>query len=380
MDITIQKTISFILFILIGILLKLKFSSKEEVNGIKKIILNLALPATIFIALLGVKVTPQLIVLPFLALALNFLLYYSFPIFLPILGIKKNTPKYRTSRLLLASLAPGLSCFPFVLEFLGEMYLAKAAMADLGNKVFVLIFLYSIAMNWYGQQHRISPQKNKSKIKSLVMALAFEPVNVFILAALILLFFGFSLATLPVFITDTLSKLSVIMTPLVLLFIGLTVDIKRKDFFKLLSLLIIRAGIVVLSIGFFITIAEITIPNDILLALTFGLSACSFWPFAHISSISAKEADLPKKLKTFDTRFAVNILALSFPFSTLLIVGVFSSGDTFSNTYAIFLLGGVLLFLGLIPFFLKKIPSFMNTTLKSKLKWFRFKTTATEQL
>ena len=49
------KALSFILFIVIGILLKSKFTSKEEVNGLKKIILLLALPATIFIALLKIK-------------------------------------------------------------------------------------------------------------------------------------------------------------------------------------------------------------------------------------------------------------------------------------------------------------------------------------
>jgi len=54
-DVGIQKTIVFLFFIFIGVLLKVKFKSKEEITGIKKVILNLALPATIFIALLGVR-------------------------------------------------------------------------------------------------------------------------------------------------------------------------------------------------------------------------------------------------------------------------------------------------------------------------------------
>ena len=66
MDIGIQKTIVFLFFIFIGVLLKVKFKSKEEISGIKKIILNLALPATIFIALLGVKVELHLLILPLL--------------------------------------------------------------------------------------------------------------------------------------------------------------------------------------------------------------------------------------------------------------------------------------------------------------------------
>ena len=144
-----EKTLVFILFIGIGMLLRFKFSSNEEVNGIKKVILNLALPATIFIALLGVTIETSLLLLPLLALVLNVFLFLSASVVLPLLGIQKNTASYRTARLLFASLAPGLSCFPFVLEFLGETYLAKAAMADLGNKVFVLIVLYLVAMRWY---------------------------------------------------------------------------------------------------------------------------------------------------------------------------------------------------------------------------------------
>ena len=162
MDIGFQKTIVFLFFIFIGVLLKVKFKSKQEVNGIKKIILNLALPSTIFIALLGIKVELHLLILPLLALGLNLLLFLAMPLVLPIMGIGKGSPEYRTAKLLVPSLAPGLSSFPFILEFLGEDYLAKAAMSDLGNKVFVLFFLYLVAMNWHyalqsGQQKMAAP-------------------------------------------------------------------------------------------------------------------------------------------------------------------------------------------------------------------------------
>ena len=174
MDITLQKTITFMLFIGVGLLLKLKFPNKSEITGIKKVILNLALPATIFIALLGIEVKIELLALPLLALVLNFLLYAIFPYILPLLGIPKDSAKFRTARLLIPSLAPGLSCFPFVLEYLGDNALAKAAMADLGNKIFVLIFLYIIAMRWYYAANRIEGTSQGSKIKSLLKSLIAE--------------------------------------------------------------------------------------------------------------------------------------------------------------------------------------------------------------
>lgn len=184
MDVSFQKTLVFLLFIFVGYLLKSKFTGKAEVLGIKKIILNLALPATIFVALMGIDVAPNLLLLPLLALVLNFLLFYSFPFVLPLLGIQKDTADYRTARLLAPSLAPGLSCFPFVLEFLGEDYLAKAAMADLGNKIFVLVILYLFAMNWYLKLRKIKGKTGSSKIKDLLKAMVSEPVNIFILMAL----------------------------------------------------------------------------------------------------------------------------------------------------------------------------------------------------
>ncbi len=353
MDVSLQKTITFILFIGIGLLLKVKFSTKAEVVGIKKIILNLALPATIFIALLGIKVEADLLLLPLLALILNALLFFVFPLLLPILGIEKETPNYRTAKMLIPSLAPGLSCFPFVMEYLGDSYLAKAAMADLGNKVFVLMILYIVAMNWHYKVQEKKAQSGKAKLKSLGIAMISEPVNVFIAAALLLVGFGLNMESLPFFASETLSRLSLLMTPLVLLYIGLAVNIKKDQLIQILGVLMLRAGFVIVITGLLVIFAGISIKNDILLMLSFGLSACSFWPFAHISAVDAAEPN--EKKKTFNPNYAVSILALSFPLSTILILGILSSGKIFAETTNIFLLGGILSVAGFgLPFFLQK--------------------------
>lgn len=378
MDYTLQKTFTFLLFIGIGLLLKFKFESKEELTGIKKIILNLALPATIFIALLGVQIDAALLSLPFIALSLNILLFLLFPYLMPLTGIKKNSPEYRTARLLVPSLAPGLSCFPFVLEYLGEEYLAKAAMADLGNKVFVLIILYLVAMNWYYSKRAITDQSKASKLKSLTMAMISEPVNIFIVIALILVFFGFKMESLPFFISDTLTRLSVIMTPLVLLFIGLAVKIKRQQIYKIFSLLFLRAGFVCLISGIFIFIANISVQQDILVLLSFGLSACSFWPFSHIAVVGSQELHIKKKQKTFNSTFGVNILALSFPLSTVMILAILSSGNLFSNGYSVLILGLIFTLIGTVPFLLKKAFKMRKKEGRQKTNWIIYKTTRTE--
>ncbi len=378
MDFTLQKTITFLIFIGIGLLLKLKFKSKEEVNGIKKIILNLALPATIAIALLGVQIDSGLLLLPIIALLLNYILFWSFPYLVSFIGLDKKSPQYRTARLLIPSLAPGLSCFPFILEFLGEDYLAKAAMADLGNKVFVLIILYLIAMNWHYKLRDQKNQKNSAKVTALLKALITEPVNMFIVVALLLVSFGISMDSLPFVISNSLQRLSVLMTPLVLLFIGLAVKIQKKQLSQLISILFLRAGLVTSLCGIVVALGIITVNNDILLFLAFGLSACSFWPFAHISAVDSHEKAVKKKFKTFDSNFAVSILALSFPLSTGLILTILSSGDLFAKTPAIFTLSIVLIAIGFIPRLFTKVTAIRRKAEKEKMEWIRYRTSLTE--
>lgn len=360
MEVGFEKTLVFLFFIFLGMILKTKFKSQQEINGIKKIILNLALPATIFIALLGIKVEASLLLLPLMALLFNALLFVVSPFLLPIVGFKKNTPAYRTARLLIPSLAPGLSCFPFVLEFLGDDYLAKAAMADLGNKIFVLIILYLVAMHWFYSRNQASRTGRKEKLVSLLKTLVTEPVNLFIGFALLLLFLGLNMQSMPFVISDTLSKLSLMMTPLVLLFIGLAVKIKKKQFLQILSMLLIRASLVFFLAAIFVAVSGHNLQNDILLILSFGLSACSFWPFAHLSLVDSLE--LEKKSKTFDSNFAIAILALSFPLSTTLILGVLNSGPLLDSPINTLFAGSVLLLLGttfpLIKLLSRKISKF----------------------
>lgn len=368
MDLSLQKTLTFILFIGIGLLLKFKFKSSEEKNGIKKIILNLALPATIFIALLGIKIDQNLLWLPVLALGLNLALYFIFPVVFPLLGFPKDSPHYRTARLLIPSLAPGLSCFPFILEYLGKDYLAKAAMADLGNKVFVLIILYIIAMRWHYTIQNTEATSNTTRLKALLVSLLSEPVNIFIAAALILVGFGLNMEKLPFVISETLQRLSLMMTPLVLLFIGLAVNIRKKQFVQVLAMLTLRAGFVTFIIAIGIMLTGITATHEILFLLAFGLSACSFWPFAHIAVVGVKERDITPRRQTFNSDFAVNILALSLPFSVVLILIVLSSGETFGSASRLFILAGLLILGGILPIYLLKMRSVMLLNRQKKNK------------
>uniref|UniRef100_UPI0040476AA1 hypothetical protein n=2 Tax=Roseivirga sp. TaxID=1964215 RepID=UPI0040476AA1 len=357
MDSALAKTLTLLLLIAIGFLLKKKFKGSEQVNGIKNIILNVALPATIFVALMGVQINASLLFMPLLALVFNFLLYLLTPLLLKLFSIERQSPKGRTLMMLVPSLAPGLSCFPFILEYIGEEQLANAALADVGNKFFVLIFLYVMAMNWYYANNANDDSNSKSKLKSLLVSLIKEPINVIIILAISLLSLGLNLTTLPSFLSETFVRLSAIMTPLVLIFIGLAVKLSKKGLGTVISILCCRAGISILISAIMISALGLSVPGAIMLAIVFPLSAVSFWPFAHMSAFNLKEeADSIKESKrTFDTEFAILILACSLPFSTLLILGILSAGTLFTGIPTLLTLAFILLGLGTLPIIIKKI-------------------------
>lgn len=360
MNEALQKTLTLLLLIGLGLLLRSKFRNKAYVDGIKQIVLTVALPATIFVALMKIHVDGKMLFVPLVALAFNFFVYSIMPLILKTLGVEKNTSTGRTLTMLVPSLAPGLSCFPFIAEFLGEQGLALAAMADVGNKFFVLIFLYVVAMNMFLANNKNEKSNLGAKVKSLLLNLLQEPINMVLLLAAVCLSLGINYDTLPPFVADIFDKSSTMMTPLVLIFIGLAVQLKEGRKRLVLSTLFVRAGITLLFSAVLITLFSITETNLVLLTLVLPLSSASFWPFAHICAFNLMEDNrqVAKVNRTFDTELAVLILAFSLPFSTLLVLGILTAGTYFTDMNTIIFAGISLLLVGVIPKWInKKIAS-----------------------
>lgn len=358
MGLAIHKTLAFISLIVLGFLLKRKITSKEQISGIKAVILSVALPATIFIALLKIDIKPTLIFLPIIALFVNVVMLGAARLVLPFFHFGKDTPEFRTLVLLLASFAPGLSCFPFLAEYWGEESLAHAALADVGNKVFVLILLYLLAMHWYYQLLKKRNVKEEaqsdSRLKSLLLSLGREPVNMVMLIAIVLLCFGQNLAALPAFLQDAITRMSALMTPLVLMFIGLAVKVKRAEMIKILQLLVARSGFAFILSALMLAFVPAAVPIGlILVAVAFPQSACSFWPFAHMTAVEALEQNKPQR--TFNLDLALNILAFSLPYSTVMILVICSFGNFFSNPFYLIIVGMSMVGFSLLSFTLSKV-------------------------
>lgn len=334
MSSAITKTISLLLLIFIGYFFQSKIKSKDQREGIKILILSLALPATILIALLQINFETDLILIPVMSLAFNLIMHVMIDK-LPLqsfFNLQKN--QHRTLVMLIPSLAPGLSCFPFIIEYSGQGPLAMAALADVGNKIFVLVISYTIAMKWFYEVNKANTGVAKMRTKDMVLAMLNEPVNIVIVVSIIMLAFGLNYQSFPSAIALSIDRLSVIMTPLILLFIGLSMKLTWAQVKTIFSFLFFRSGVAFAlsaAVLYFFPVNDI---STMLLIVVFPQSACSFWPYAHMSAVGQIENKLPgdKKVRTFDQDFAMNVLACSMPFSVILIMIIYASGDYFASS------------------------------------------------
>lgn len=344
------KTLSLLVLMLIGYLFSRKIGSKHQRDGIRTLILSLALPATIFIALLKIEFVPELTIVPLLALAFNLVVYLllSQVPFQSLLNLQES--QYRTLVLLIPSLAPGLSAFPFILEYSGESSVAIAALADLGNKIFVLVIAYLIAMKWYFDRLGAAGQTpgTRGRMKSLMLSLINEPVNLAILAAVVMLSFGLHFDSLPSFLQSGIDKLSVMMTPLVLLFIGISMRLSWKQVKAIFSFLFFRSAIAFALSALVLLVAPVNNLATALLIVVFPQSACSFWPYAHMAVVGELE-EKAGRARTFDLDFAMNVLACSMPFSVILILVVYSSGSTFASATTLMIVSLAFIAIAALP-------------------------------
>jgi len=211
-------------------------------------------------------------------------------------------------------------------------------------------------MHWYYQlvaKQRIEAEPTNSKLKDLGLSLLKEPINMVMVIAILMLCFGLNLQSLPAFLQDGIGRLSVLMTPLILLFIGIAVNIKKEDMVMMMQIIFWRSGFAFLISGLLLCFLPASIPTYLLLlAVAFPQSACSFWPYAHMTAVETLELDKPEVI-TFDLTLGLNMLAFSLPFSTMIILAICSSGQFFANTTTVFSASALLIGFSVLPFFAK---------------------------
>ncbi|MBW4539474.1 MAG: hypothetical protein KME43_10080 [Myxacorys chilensis ATA2-1-KO14] len=360
-DSVIQKAIALLLLIVVGYLLKHKFNTDASVGAIRAFILNAALPATIFLSTIEIDTNLDLVLLPSFALAVN--------LYLMIIGcglaylLLPNTDKSKRRALILLfpSLAPGLTVYPFVEQFLGSQGLAWAALADMGNKVFVLIGLYVLAIIWYQKTAQHFNSKLKPQWQQIGMFLLNEPVNIAIVFGVAFAAFHLNSTSLPLALLDTIQKLALCATPLILFYVGISLKLESLQFGTILMVLLARAGVGFLFSGAAIALlrpaAEVT-----MLLVALPQASCSLWPLIHATRINQQNSEENHQL-FFDTEFATALLAMSFPFSIFVLLVVFSSGCFFNSSMHLTFVGSTFLGVFSMLLILKQLPiALQNST------------------
>lgn len=361
-DSVLQKAIALILLIIAGYLLKPKFKDPASVGAVRNFILNAALPATIFLSTIEIDTKLDLVVLPSFALAINLAFMVMGCVVAWLLMRDAEKAKTRAMILLFPSLAPGLTVYPFIEQFLGRQGLAWAALADMGNKLFVLIGLYALAIYWYQQSAAKNPQASvKFQWKSIAIFLLTEPVNIAIILGFLIAFWNAS-GFLPLAVTDAIQKLALCATPLILFYVGISFNPKAFQFGTLLMVLLARTGVGFLISAATIALLKPTSVEALTLFVALPQASCSLWPLLHATKINTQRSlagagtasDTPPIF--FDTDFATSLLAMSFPFSILILLIIFSSGQFFQSSTHLGLMGaiclgafGVLLGLNYLP-------------------------------
>jgi predicted permease len=292
-----EKALSMFFVLLVGFFFRNKFQDTMARAGLRTLILTIALPASIFTSILNIHRGFDFITPPFFAIIIN-LSYLSIIWLLTQFWLTEGElPQKRSLIMIFPSLAPGLTAFPFIEDFIGRDGLAWAAMSDVGNKIFVLFGLYALAVNW-GQREMstwagdVKDLKSIKRVQTLIITLFSEPINISILLGLILMSLGFNQSNFPSFISDGLSIISGLTTGLILLFVGISFRFKTDEIIAVLSVLLARSGL-----GFLLSAATIhfspAAQQEPLLFVVMPQCGCSLWPFLHMIKV---EDDLSANL------------------------------------------------------------------------------------
>ncbi len=228
---TIIKILPLILIFLLGYSLKrLKFLTSEDGSSLLKLIFSAGVPALIFTSILKVEIDSSIIILCLLPAAIiGLTLLATFALRRSI--FQKVNIKTFGSLLIGAAIMNTGFLLPFVEKVYGSAGLARFALIDTFNGLVVFSLVYAIAVKLGNDQ-----PDNKFILKKLFMS----PPLWALVAALIIKSLG---ATPPVLITDTLTIVAKLVSPVILIALGLKFTPKIKEPKLLSTSLVLRFGL-----------------------------------------------------------------------------------------------------------------------------------------
>jgi len=280
----VEKVIPLILAFFVGLLAKsLKMLSKEDAPILLKFVLNVSLPALTILAITNVVISPDMFLIPAMAMIVVVMMYLISQRVNRILRL----PRAMFGSFLVGTMIMNTAyALPFFHAAFGDEGLARASLFDIGNTFMIFTFTYFNAIK-YGD----NPHTDKiAWSKFLKLAPLWAMVIAFAIKAL-----GITLNPLAV---NFLNLVGLPTTPLVMIALGLYFAPRIKNIGKAFLAIFIRMGLG-LGLGF-------------ALSLVFGLqgltavtvTVCAALPIGFNTLIFAN-------LENMDREFAATMVSFS---------------------------------------------------------------------
>lgn len=276
----------------LGLLLRqVKLFSQEDADIFIKMAFFVSLPAIILKTIPNVEISLQFLILPIIAIVTIILMFIFTFSSVKIFNFEKKTEGIFIIGPMVLNLGFNV---PFVIAAYGEEGFARASFFDIGNLILMLSLIYFLAQRYSSPD---TPPKlfNKKLLTS-------PPL----LALIIAIILNISNFTFDPVIIDLLNLLGALLTPLLMIAIGIYFNPTQKNLIPALTAVLIRMGV----------------------GLLFGLSIVFLFNLDALSEkiiIISSAAPIGFNTLTFatledlDKEFAANIVSIAIPIGIVLI-------------------------------------------------------------
>jgi hypothetical protein len=310
----VQKTLTFLAIGATGAYLRPEVTgimTKTQAAGAQTLMLQAMVPALVLKSLASVSMSGELVFYVAFGAALSLFRFASgWAIATGVFGPSKELglPR-RSSAHMLGGMAPALSSFPFIKEFVGNKAVGYGALIDLPNKVFVLIILPIILRAWAPGGAAGAEEPKEDPMKKIMKELR-DPLNMAIIGGLTMIATGTPLSALG-FFGKAVAGMSEAVTPTLFLILGLRIQLTGTTPTLCATLLLIRHGLLALAMSALMVV----MPMDPGMALTLVIMSQSAVSVVSTGLItSAVSSGVPG----YTAEIGIDLCGYSFPFSTML--------------------------------------------------------------
>ncbi|MFX0051560.1 MAG: AEC family transporter [Candidatus Hodarchaeota archaeon] len=281
------------MFVIGVILRQINLFNQDDANILIKLVFYVSLPALILKTIPNVSITLNFLVLPLIGVFTIIIMFIISILVLNLLDLEKKTAGVFIIGTMILNLGFNV---PFVIAAYGDEGFARASFLDIGNILLTLSLTYYLAQRFGSSSETPPPVFNKKLLTS-------PPL----IALIIAVGFNFTQITFDPIIMDVLELLSALLTPLLMISIGIYFNPTSQKLLPAFGVIFIRMGLG-LTVGllsvFFLGLDGLS--NKIVIISTAAPVGFNTLTFA--------------SLEDLDREFAANVLSISIPLGICMII------------------------------------------------------------